>query len=64
MYNAGVCFIFFSKFVKMHIKVFRVFFFFSLLQVEKPDSTNQADVRNLTAHAGEKGKFNTFYSVS
>lgn len=62
MYNAGVFLIFFFKFVKMYIKVFRGFF--SLLQVEKPDSTNQADVRNLTAHAGEKGKFNTFYSVS
>lgn len=29
--------------------------FFFLIQVEKPDSTNQADIRNLTAYAEEKG---------
>lgn len=62
MYNAGVCFFFFSSLLRCILRFLGGFF--SLLQVEKPDSTNQADVRNLTAHAGEKGKFNTFYSVS
>lgn len=37
---------------------------FAFVQVEKPDSTNQADIRNLEAYAKEKSKSDICCSVT